>query len=170
MAPSLEGTPLPQSAIERDLAERFAAAYTSDDVDAIIALLTDDAWFTMPPTTLEYHGHAAIGEFLRESASWRGGRSYRLVPTRANGQPAFGVYLPVGEVYRTHGLVVLTLRGDRIRAITRFVDTAVIGRFGLPRVLLDTSAAYLYATGALAVAAGSCVHRGTGRAGRRARP
>jgi RNA polymerase sigma-70 factor (TIGR02960 family) len=135
-APLLEATPLPQSARERDLAERFAAAYTSDDVDAIIALLTDDAWFTMPPTTLEYHGHAAVGEFLRESASWRGDRSYRLVPTRANGQPAFGVYLPVGEVYRTHGLVVLTLRGDRICAITRFVDTAVTGRFGLPRVLL----------------------------------
>jgi RNA polymerase sigma-70 factor (ECF subfamily) len=136
VALSLEGAPLPQSAVERDLAERFAAAYTSDDVDAIVALLTDDAWFTMPPTTLEYHGHAAVGAFLRESASWRGGRSYRLVSTRANGQPAFGAYLPDREVYRSHGLVVLTLRGDRICAITRFVDTAVAGRFGLPRVLL----------------------------------
>ena len=122
--------------MERDLAERFAAAYTTDDVDAIVALLTDDAWFTMPPATLEYQGHAAVGAFLRESASWRAGQRYQLIPTRANGQPAFGVYLPIGDVYRSHGLVVLTLRGDRISAITRFVDTAVIGRFGLPRVLL----------------------------------
>jgi hypothetical protein len=77
-----------------------------------------------------------------------------VATTWANGQPAFGVHLPDRDVYRSHGLVVLTLRGDRIRAITRFADTAVIGRFGLPRVLLDTSAAYLYATGALAVTAG----------------
>jgi RNA polymerase sigma-70 factor (TIGR02960 family) len=135
---SVETARLPRSAVERDLAERFAAAYTSDDVDAVVALLTDDAWCTMPPATLEYQGHAAIGTFLRESASWRSG-PYRLIPTRANGQPAFGVYLPDGDLYRSHGLVVLTVRGDRICAITRFVDSAVTGLFGLPRVLLRQS-------------------------------
>jgi RNA polymerase sigma-70 factor (TIGR02960 family) len=135
LAPSLETAPLPQSAVARDLAERFAAAYTSDDIDAIVAMLTDDAWFSMPPTTLEYQGHSAIAAFLRESTAWRGGRAYRLIPTTANGQAAFGVYLPDGNVYRSHGLLVLTLRGDRICAITRFVDTAVISRFGLPRLL-----------------------------------
>jgi RNA polymerase sigma-70 factor (TIGR02960 family) len=132
--PRAEPAPLPRSARESDLASRFAAAYGSDDIDGVIALLTDDAWFTMPPATLEYQGHAAIAAFLRQSADWRG-RCYRLVPTRANGQPAYGCYLLDGEVYRAHGMVVLTLSGGRISAITRFVDSSIMARFALPRIL-----------------------------------
>ena len=59
----------------------------------MVALLTDDAWFTMPPVTLEYQGRGAIASFLRDISTWQGPRRYRLVPTRANGQPAFGCYL-----------------------------------------------------------------------------
>ena len=90
----------------------------------MVALLTDDAWFTMPPVTLEYQGHEAIADFLRDINTWRGPRRYRLIPTRANGQPAFGCYLQEAQesVFRAHGLIVLTLEGDRISAITRFVD------------------------------------------------
>ena len=131
--------PLPCSARERDLAARFASAYAADDIDAVVSLLTDDAWFTMPPVTLEYQGRDAIGNFLRESASWRGQRSQRLIPTRANGQPAYACYLHDGQapIYRAHGLIVLTLEGDRISAITRFVDSSVLPRFGFPRTLPD---------------------------------
>ena len=131
--------PLPRSARERDLAARFASAYAADDVAAIVALLTDDAWYTMPPVTLEYQGPEAIGNFLRESASWRGQRKQRLIPTRANGQPAYACYLYDGQapIFRAHGLIVLTLEGDRIRAITRFVDSSVLPRFGFPRTLPD---------------------------------
>jgi RNA polymerase sigma-70 factor (TIGR02960 family) len=131
-----EPAPIPRSARERDLAARFAAAYGSDDIDGVIALLTGDAWLTMPPATLEYQGHAAIAAFMRHSADWRG-RCYRLVPTRANGQLAYGCYLPDGEFYRAHGMIVLTLSGDRISAITRFVDSSIMARFGLPRTLLS---------------------------------
>ena len=60
----------------------------------MVALLTDDAWFTMPPATLEYQGPAAIASFLTQSARYRGGRRIALIPTRANGQPAFGCYVP----------------------------------------------------------------------------
>ena len=74
------------------MAGRFAAAYAADDIDAVIALLTEDAWYTMPPVPLEYQGRAAIGGFLRDCARWRGGRRQRLIPTRANGQPAFACY------------------------------------------------------------------------------
>jgi RNA polymerase sigma-70 factor (ECF subfamily) len=135
--PERERAPLPRSAAERDLAERFAAAYAGDDIDALVGLLTDDAWFTMPPVTLEYQGRAAIGDFLRASARWRGGRGFRLVPTRANGQPAFGSYIADDHAgtYHAHGLVVLTLSGERISAITRFVDNSVLPYFGLPRRL-----------------------------------
>ena len=92
----------------------------------MVALLTEDAWFTMPPVTLEYQGHEAIAGFLRDINTWRGPRGYRLIPTRANGQPSFGCYLQEAHslVFRAHEMIVLTLEGDRISAITRFVDNS----------------------------------------------
>ena len=130
--PDQERAPLPRSAPERDLASRFAAAFAEGDVDGIVAMLTEEAWFTMPPATLEYQGAVAIGEFLRESMARRGGRGYRLVPVRANGQVAFGCYTPDGVGYRAHGTMVLTMEGDRIAAVTRFVENGVMRWFGLP--------------------------------------
>ena len=67
----------------------------------------------------------------------RRGAPLRLVPTRANTQPAFGCYLPVPEtdVARAYALFVLTLEGDRISAITWFADSSVFPQFGLPRML-----------------------------------
>jgi RNA polymerase sigma-70 factor (ECF subfamily) len=132
--PDRERAPLPRSARERDIATRFATAFSGDDIDAVVALLTEDAWFTMPPVTLEFQGPAAIGGFLRDIRDWRGPRRYRLVPVRANGQPAFGCYLQEGPDagFGAHGLIVLTLEGDRISALTRFTDNGNVGRFGLP--------------------------------------
>jgi len=132
-AADLQRTPLPRSARERELTRRFADAFEADDIDGLIGLLTDDAWLTMPPARHEYQGAAAIASFLRTSASWRGGRRFRLVPTRANTQPAFGCYLDGQAV----GLIVLTLDGERISAITRFLDNNVLHRFGLPQALPD---------------------------------
>jgi RNA polymerase sigma-70 factor (ECF subfamily) len=102
-------------------------------------MLTDDAWFTMPPATLEYQGPEAIAGFLRASMRYREGRSLRLVPTRANGQPAYGCYVPDGHagIRHAHGLLVLTFAGSRVSAITRFMDNSVLAYFGLPRVLTE---------------------------------
>jgi len=102
----------------------------------MVALLTDDAWLTMPPLPHAYQGRDAIHAFLR-GAEERCGAPMRLVPTRANTQPAFGGYLPVPEtdVSRAFSLFVLTLEGDRISAITWFADSSVLPRFGLPRTL-----------------------------------
>jgi RNA polymerase sigma-70 factor (TIGR02960 family) len=129
-----ERSPLPGSARERDLVSRFTDAYQRGDVAAIVALLTDDATLTMPPLPFEYHGRAAVAGFLAAICELQ---RFRLVPTRANGQPAFGAYVRDGTapVARAHGLIVLTLTGDRIAAITRFLDNSVLPRFGLPRVL-----------------------------------
>ena len=102
-------------------------------MDGIIALFSDDAWLTMPPAPLEYQGHDAIARFLRRIA-FRDGRTYRLVPTRANGQLAVGAYLrapALPEDAQANGLLVLTLSGDRILAMTRFTSSA-FPRFGLP--------------------------------------
>ncbi len=130
--PDRERAPLPRSARERELAGRFATAFAAGDVDTIVAMLTQDAWFTMPPATLEYQGLAAIGEFLRVSMAARGERGYRLVPVRANGQVAFGCYTQDGDRFRAHGTIVLTLEGDKIAALTRFAENGVMRWFGLP--------------------------------------
>ena len=126
--------PAPRSPQERALVRRFADAYQADDIDALVKLLTGDARFTMPPVPLQYHGPAAIASFLRHQAASRGPRRLRLVPTRANTQPAFGVYLRDEHAPVAHatGLLVLTLQGDQIAAITRFLDTSVLPSFGLP--------------------------------------
>jgi RNA polymerase sigma-70 factor (TIGR02960 family) len=133
-----ERAPLPGSETERELVTRFAEALVSDDVDAVVELLTDDALLTMPPEPLEYQGQEAIANFLLDRGRRHGhGLAMRLVPTRANGQPAFGHYLqdPHAPVARCYGLIVLTLQGDRIAALTRFRDTGIMQRFGLPRTL-----------------------------------
>ena len=127
---------LPTSAQERDRAARFAEAFERRDVPAVVALLTDDAWLTMPPLPLEYQGHAEIARFLT-TVCYRDGRRYRLVPTRANGQPAFGCYVVDGHssVAHAHGLMVLTVAAGGISMLTRFTDNSVMPAFGFPRTL-----------------------------------
>ncbi|MGH2450243.1 MAG: sigma-70 family RNA polymerase sigma factor [Candidatus Limnocylindria bacterium] len=135
-APDRERAPLPNSARERELVGRFADAVESGDIDDVVALLTDDALLTMPPQPLEYQGHEEIAAFLRHRAELRGA-ALRVVPTRANTQPAFGCYLPDphAAIARPYGMIVVTLAGDAIAAITWFSDTGVFRHFGLPRTL-----------------------------------
>jgi RNA polymerase sigma-70 factor (TIGR02960 family) len=134
--PGRERTPAPRTPREREVVARFADAVESGDVDGVVALLTDDAWLTMPPQPFEYQGHAAIARFLHDRAAVRG-RPLRLVPTRANGQPAFGCYLHDADTgaARPYGLMVLTLEGELVSAITWFGDSRVFPHFGLPGAL-----------------------------------
>jgi RNA polymerase sigma-70 factor (TIGR02960 family) len=129
-----EAPPPPHSPAEQRLVDRLTRAFEDSDVDGIVALLTEDAWLTMPPVPLEYQGRELASRFF--TLVFRPGRRYRLVATRANGQPAFGVYVgdPHTAVLHAGGLIVLTLAGDQISMITRF-DNSVIHRFGLPRSL-----------------------------------
>jgi RNA polymerase sigma-70 factor (TIGR02960 family) len=123
--------PAQNSAGEGAIVAKFVEAYESADLDALVALLTDDVFVSMPPIPFEYEGLEAAASFF---ASILGsGRQFSLVPTRANGQPAFGAYVraPTG-ISHGAGLFVLTLAGDRISALTRFENT-VLPSFGLPR-------------------------------------
>jgi RNA polymerase sigma-70 factor, ECF subfamily len=131
-----ERAPLPNSRREREVVGKFANALEDGDVDAVVALLTDDAWLTMPPYPFEYQGGAAIGNFLRIRGA-RHETPLRLVPTRANGQPAFGCYFPCPhtDVARAYGLLVLTLAAGKVAAITFFADSGVFAHFGLPRTV-----------------------------------
>jgi RNA polymerase sigma-70 factor (ECF subfamily) len=110
-----ERAPLPDSPQERELVGRFADAFESGDLDGLVALLTDDALLTMPPEPLIYEGPAAIREFFSIIPAARGFARFALVPTRANGQPAFAYWTDASE-----GVFVLTLEGERVAGITRF--------------------------------------------------
>ena len=121
------------STSEDAIVKQFARAWESAEVDAVVALLTDDVFISMPPFPNEYEGRDIAARFC--TSIFEAGRRFDLVPTRANGQPAFGAYLrePSG-VRRSAGLYVLALSGDRICAQTRF-EPNVLGWFGLPDTL-----------------------------------
>ena len=104
--------PPPGSAAERELLDRFVIAFTELDVDRLIALMTDDVWVRMPPAPFEYHGRAAAHEFFTAVDAHRR-ETDRLIPTRANGQPAWGEYRrdPVTGVSRLAGIKVVGLAG-----------------------------------------------------------
>jgi RNA polymerase sigma-70 factor (ECF subfamily) len=123
----------PGAAEERVLARRLADAYLAADVDAVIALLTNDAWLSMPPAPHQYHGTAAIRSFLHASFGFRGDRRMHLLPTRANTQPALAGYLsgPAQRAATPAGLFVLTMAGRKVRAVTRFHLAQLYPRFGL---------------------------------------
>lgn len=131
----ISDVPLPKSAAEAAVVDRFVDALERSDVGRLVALLTADARLTMPPEPLEFRGPRAIADFLGERTFW--GQPLKIVRTRANGQPALVYYLPdpCAPLWRAGSLMVLTLRGDQVSALTRFGDHGLLARFGLPRTL-----------------------------------
>jgi RNA polymerase sigma-70 factor (TIGR02960 family) len=121
------------SPAEDAIVARFARAWESADLDALVALLTDDVFIAMPPEPFGYQGRDLVARYC--ARQFAAGRRSDLVPARANGQPAFGAYLrgPDGIRHAT-GFYVLTLAGDQIRGMTRF-EASVLPWFGLPRSL-----------------------------------
>jgi len=131
-ASARNGAPLRTSPNEQALVERFTQAFQAADIEGLVALLTEDVWISMPPIPFEWQGHARARDVFR--AVLQPGQV--LVATRANGQPAFGFYQPDSRAPILHGvgLLVLTLAGDRISAMTRF-ESGLLAPFGLPRRL-----------------------------------
>jgi RNA polymerase sigma-70 factor (ECF subfamily) len=132
-AAALEPPPAPDSRSEDAIVGKFVSAWESADLDALVALLTDDVFMSMPPMPFEYEGRDVVASFC--ASIFGSGRRFDLVLTRANGQPAFGAYVrDANGISHGVGLYVLTLTGDRICAMTRF-DNGVLPWFGLPRSL-----------------------------------
>jgi RNA polymerase sigma-70 factor (ECF subfamily) len=128
-----EPPPAADSPAEEALVAKFVSAYEAADLDAVVALLTDDVFISMPPMPFEYEGRDVVARFC--AGIFGAGRRFDLVRTRANGQPAFGSYLRgPGGVSHGIGLIVLTLAGDRISAMSRF-ENSVLPWFELPRSL-----------------------------------
>jgi RNA polymerase sigma-70 factor, ECF subfamily len=118
----------------RAIVAAYATALERGDVDAIVAMLAEDATWSMPPYPEWYQGHRAIQDFLVQgplTVQWR------HIATRANGQLAVSCYVrdPESGDYRAAVIDVLTLRGEQIGAVTAFVDSELFQRFGLPAAL-----------------------------------
>jgi hypothetical protein len=123
------------SAAEQELVAGLTRAYEMADIDELITLLTDDVMLTMPPAPLEYAGHGQVAKFLA-AVVFEPRLSFRVIPARANGQPALGVYareLPA-TVFQPTGVLVFTLAGAKVSAITRF-GAGVLRWFDLPTSL-----------------------------------
>jgi RNA polymerase sigma-70 factor (TIGR02960 family) len=130
---SMSSADVADSSAEEAIAAKFASAWQSADLDALVALLTDDVFISMPPMPFEYEGRDLAARFLGNILE--AGRRFDLVPTRANGQPAFGAYLRAATgISHGIGLYVLTVSGDRISGLTRF-ENSVLPWFGLPSSL-----------------------------------
>jgi RNA polymerase sigma-70 factor (TIGR02960 family) len=130
-----EPPPAYESPSEHVIVEKFVSAWESADLDALVTLLTDDVFISMPPMPFEYVGRDLVARFC--AGIFGAGRRFDLVRTRANGQPAFGAYLRTpGGISHGVGFYVLTLAGDRICAMTRF-ENSVLPWFGLPRSLAN---------------------------------
>ena len=117
----------------REIVEGFVHAWEHSDIDTLAAKLAEDAVLTMPPLSTWYRGRDTIGAFLRERPL-SGKIGWRIIPTRANGQPAFALYNwdDEGQAFAPHGIAVLTLDGHRIDEITIFLNPETVTRFGLP--------------------------------------
>jgi RNA polymerase sigma-70 factor (ECF subfamily) len=125
--------PAAGSPAEDAIVAKFARAWESADLDALVALLTDDVFIAMPPEPFGYEGRDVVARYW--ARQFGAGRRFDLVPTRANGQPAFAAYLRVpAGIRHASGFYVLTLVGDRICGMTRF-EASALPWFGLPRSL-----------------------------------
>jgi RNA polymerase sigma-70 factor (ECF subfamily) len=127
-----DAPPLPRSSEEQQALERFTTALEGGDIGALVTMFTEDVRYSMPPLPFEYRGLDVVTEVLTQARR----RPRRLVPTRANGQPAFGVYVRDDRdpIFRAVGLLVVTFAGEKVAKLTRF-ETSVLPDFGLPRSL-----------------------------------
>jgi RNA polymerase sigma-70 factor (ECF subfamily) len=137
---STDQQPAPASGFpaEQELVSRLVRAYRTGDMEALATMLTEDVVIAMPPLPLEYHGRELAARF-DAAVTFRDGRTYDLIPTRANGQLAFASYLrdPSGGTCHAKGLLVFTLAGNQIRRLTGF-STGVLPYFGFPLSLPGT--------------------------------
>ena len=128
-------TALPTPQLQ-SLLERYVTCWEQADIPEFVALLREDAWFTMPPLPVWFQGRAAIATMLTKTV-FTPGRQRRLLPTRANGSPAFGLYQREAgaDVYQLFGLVVLGMVGEQIGSLVAFLEPSSLSPFALPPTL-----------------------------------
>jgi RNA polymerase sigma-70 factor (TIGR02960 family) len=135
LPPRRDRLTVPSGGEDADMVNRFADAFERDDIDAVVALLTEDAVISMPPEPEWHQGRDAIEHFLRDRHRRRKDRAWRFVRVSANLQPAYAYYIETDGEWVRSGMFVLGVRPDGIESITRFHDNGLLDRFGAPRHL-----------------------------------
>jgi RNA polymerase sigma-70 factor (ECF subfamily) len=135
LPPRRERLAVPQAGEGAELVNRFAEAFERDDIDSVVALLTEDAVVNMPPEPEWHQGRDSVEKFLRERSEYRLPRRWRFVACGANLQPAYAFYMEEDREWVRSGLLVLSVRPDGIASITRFHDRGLLDRFDLPQTL-----------------------------------
>ena len=134
VAPAEEEVAEPGDASQRELLDRYVAAFERGDHDALLGLLTDDVVVEMPPYLTWLDGRDAFARFLAPRLPPEGD-PWRMVPTRANGQLAVAAYrLRDDGLHHAHSLQVLSITGSRVSRIVAFQDLELFATFGLPLV------------------------------------
>lgn len=134
VAPEEDLVEEPEGAADREVLDRYVAAFENADLDSLIDLLQDGVELEMPPYAQWYSGRADVLRFLGARVHEKG--VLRMLRTRANGQPAVAMYVRRADgVFRGHSVQVLTVRKDSLARITAFLDPQVLDRFGLPKEL-----------------------------------
>jgi RNA polymerase sigma-70 factor (ECF subfamily) len=140
----------PHDSAQQELLNRYLKAWEGHDLDGFVALLKEDATYTMPPWRQWFAGREAIRSFF--ATAWKGWTGFRMVPTAANGQPAFALYahrIGADATRAAHSIHVLALEHDMISRLTLFVqyaDPHLFRAFGLPLILPDAGSAELNST------------------------
>jgi RNA polymerase sigma-70 factor (ECF subfamily) len=132
VSPSSSAVSEPSSVAERELLDRFVAAFEAKDISAMVKIFTTDAVWEMPPFTGWYQGPADISRLIDTRCPAEGPGDMKLLPIRANGQHGFGLYMRSGDVYRPFNMPVLTLTPAGVSHVTSFFDLRLFETFGLP--------------------------------------
>jgi RNA polymerase sigma-70 factor (ECF subfamily) len=125
----------PQTPEQRDLLDRYVAAFESYDVNALVSLFSADAVWEMPPFTGWYETPADIGELVANQCPAQRAGDLRMLATAANGQPAYGMYLRGEHEYQAFQLHVVTVSESGISHVVAFFDLTLFATFGLPETL-----------------------------------
>ncbi len=132
LPPRQERLAVPRDGEDADMVSRFADAFENDDIEGVIALLTEDAVISMPPEPEWHQGRASIEAFLRARHVDRLPRGWRFYRVAANLAPAYAYYLEQDGEWVRSGMFVIGVRPDGIESITRFHDGGLLDRFGAP--------------------------------------
>jgi RNA polymerase sigma-70 factor (ECF subfamily) len=132
---SAEDVAEPSESGKRELLDRFVAAFEAKDIAAMVQIFTKDAVWEMPPFTGWYSGGEDIARLIDVNCPAEGPGDMKLVPTMANGQHAFGLYMRDGDTYRPFNLPVLTITADGVSHVSCFFDLRLFRTFGLPESL-----------------------------------
>ena len=135
VAPSEDAVAEPSTPEQRDLLNRYVAAFESYDIDALLTLFAKDAVWEMPPFTGWYQTPEDIGRLIASQCPAKRAGDLRLIPTDANGQPAFGMYLRGDDAYNAFQLHVITMTPAGIGHVTAFFELSLFPTFGLPDTL-----------------------------------